>query len=91
MTEYDDKCFDALFDNAEPPASYQRLDRNHMVKQIENMFSSLDRNKKKLYTRSNVSVQKDESKFDEWVKNIKFRVKHDHVNERLNESIDEAP
>lgn len=51
MTEYDDKCYEALFQNTEPPATYNRLDRAHTVKSILRMFSNLDANKKKFYTR----------------------------------------
>lgn len=51
MHEYDDKCYDALFLGKPAPATYIRLDRAHIIKAILNRFSSLDKNKKRFYTR----------------------------------------
>lgn len=51
VLEYDDKCFDALFHEKLQPATYMRLDRAHVIKNVLDSFSSLDKNKKRFYSR----------------------------------------
>lgn len=51
MKEYDDKCFDTLFLGATPPATYIRLDRAYVIQSTLMRFSSLDKNKKRFYSR----------------------------------------
>lgn len=51
LEEYDNKCFDTLFLGATPPATYIRLDRAHVIQSTLMRFSSLDKNKKRFYSR----------------------------------------
>lgn len=51
IMEYDDKCFDALYNSKDPPRTYLRLDRAHINQSIIRMLSGLDRNKNTFYSR----------------------------------------
>lgn len=43
--------YDALFNGKKAPSTYLRLDRAHTLKSLLDMLSSLDRNKKRFYSR----------------------------------------
>lgn len=51
VDEYDDWCYDALFDGKVTPPTFCRLDRAHIIKTIFMMLKPLDRNKHRLLSR----------------------------------------
>lgn len=52
VAEYDNKCYDALFNDKKAPPTYIRLDRAHTVKSLLGYFKGLDRNKHRFYIRA---------------------------------------
>lgn len=52
VNEYSDACFRSLKSGQQPPETYIRLDRAHIIKSFLTATKDLDKNKYRLYTRT---------------------------------------